>query len=1093
MLRGCKLKNTETIVGLVVYAGQETKASLNNQGARFKRSKLEQQINNSVVWCIVLLFIMCFCGAIANGIWTASFSDPSAVIFLALVDGDSSSSPAMQAFINFWTYVIIYQAMIPLGLYLTIEFVKMGQIMYIEHDMQLYDPVRKTMAECKAWNITEDLGQIQYVFCDKTGTLTENEMVLKRCSINGMDYAEGKSPITNGTLNAANAPVNGAATLRSGKNHRDMSPVAFKSRDSTVQKIPMKRLQRKVGQVFSEHGQQEQANQDNRLVDYFLVLALCNSVLVSVRKAQAAATASDDVTSTPRAPSGIQMSDLIGDDDEDNNGGGFGRQDDGPEAATSLRRERREARRRQRRANQELTDQELQAAYISDSPDEAALVSAACRLGVKLVQRGPHRCVVWLPGHGPVRVRLLHTLPFDSERKRMSVVVRHPLTKELTLLTKGADSAIFSLLEAPQSNDPKSDEAKIRCHTELHLKSYANHGLRTLCLASRTLGSEEYADWLAQHRRADQSMSAGRGAALKRLACLLERDLQLLGVAGIEDRLQEGVQDTIASLRDAGMSVWVLTGDKQETALQVALEAKLRSSRQTLLCLNASESRADCRRLLNRFLDKLRRYRPPGAPEVSSENKSSSRIRPELALVVDGDTLKHCLTKPKWRRAAVNADVSNTVGGGEATFRSGAGTSRSNDTTAPAVGSDDPEQDDLRPDFLRLAEQCGSVICCRAAPRQKAAVVSLVKTKGVRTLAIGDGANDVNMIQTADVGVGISGQEGMQAVMAADFALARFRFLKRLLLVHGHWCYDRLARLALLLFYKNTLYCFLLFWYQVFNGFSGQVNIGQIYQLFFNLVMTSLPPLVMGILDKHIRADVLMANPVLYRDPMDSKGYQASHFWYNISDSVWQSLVMFMVPYFVIADSDWDIFSFGDMVIGAAVITSVLHNAIEVKGWMLVHWFSFVGSPVVGWILIAMCFSAICTNCLHPENPYYQIIRNLSNPVFWLAQAVVIPLALAPRAIYRAMDNTLSSSLTAQAMRLQNEPRYQANADMSKELRLPNGGFGIGEHDINRSMRMRSTPLLPRGSVLDTTLLEPSEQQQQQQQQQQHQSRKQES
>lgn len=108
--------------------------------------------------------------------------------------------------------------------------------------------------------------------------------------------------------------------------------------------------------------------------------------------------------------------------------------------------------------------------------------------------------------------------------------------------------------------------------------------------------------------------------------------------------------------------------------------------------------------------------------------------------------------------------------------------------------------------FLKLAKGCASVLCCRSTPLQKAYLVKVVKEElNLRTLAIGDGANDVSMIQMADVGVGISGQEGMQAVMASDFTLSRFRYLERLLLSHGYWCYDRLARMILYFFYKNAV------------------------------------------------------------------------------------------------------------------------------------------------------------------------------------------------------------------------------------------------------------------------------------------------
>lgn len=134
------------------------------------------------------------------------------------------------------------------------------------------------------------------------------------------------------------------------------------------------------------------------------------------------------------------------------------------------------------------------------------------------------------------------------------------------------------------------------------------------------------------------------------------------------------------------------------------------------------------------------------------------------------------------------------------------------------------------------------------------------------TLSIGDGANDVSMIQMADVGVGISGQEGMQAVMAADFSLARFRLLERLLLVHGHWSYDRLARMIVYFFYKNATFVFLIFWYQLYCGFSGAVMIDQMYLMLFNLFFTALPPLVIGVYDKKVTEDLLMTGPHLYKN-----------------------------------------------------------------------------------------------------------------------------------------------------------------------------------------------------------------------------------
>ncbi|NXQ45980.1 AT10B ATPase, partial [Catharus fuscescens] len=175
-------------------------------------------------------------------------------------------------------------------------------------------------------------------------------------------------------------------------------------------------------------------------------------------------------------------------------------------------------------------------------------------------------------------------------------------------------------------------------------------------------------------------------------------------------------------------------------------------------------------------------------------------------------------------------------------------------------------QGGLEEKFLELTQHCRAVLCCRSTPLQKSMVVKLIRRQlNVMTLSIGDGANDVSMIQAADVGIGISGQEGMQAVMASDFAISRFKHLKKLLLVHGHWCYARLAKMVIYFFYKNVCYVNLLFWYQFFCGFSGSTMIDNWQMIFFNLFFTSMPPLLFGVLDKDVSAETLLRLPELYK------------------------------------------------------------------------------------------------------------------------------------------------------------------------------------------------------------------------------------
>ncbi|KAM7294905.1 phospholipid-transporting ATPase VB [Ixodes scapularis] len=236
--------------------------------------------------------------------------------------------------------------------------------------------------------------------------------------------------------------------------------------------------------------------------------------------------------------------------------------------------------------------------------------------------------------------------------------------------------------------------------------------------------------------------------------------------------------------------------------------------------------------------------------------------------------------------------------------------------------------------FLKLAQQCGVVLCCRATPLQKASVVKLVKDRlNVLTLAIGDGANDVSMIQAADIGVGISGQEGMQAVMASDFALARFRYLERLLLVHGHWCYDRLARAVVYFFYKNAAFIFILFWYQLYCGFTGAVMIDQLYLMLYNVLFTSLPPLILGIYDQDCPAHLLLKRPALYAPGRRSKTYTKYSFWVNMLDALYQSIIIYFVPFLVYYDSDVDIWEFGTTICTACFFVQMLHVAIECKSW----------------------------------------------------------------------------------------------------------------------------------------------------------------
>lgn len=243
--------------------------------------------------------------------------------------------------------------------------------------------------------------------------------------------------------------------------------------------------------------------------------------------------------------------------------------------------------------------------YEAESPDELALVNAAYSYDCCLLNRSPNHILVSVPSTASTaEYEILKILPFDSSRKCMSIVVRKTGTQEILLYTKGADSSIMPVLAPCAHNSPEgrsqidslktstqtnlshpfftSSSGVLREQTQQQLDRYAREGLRILVMAKRTLNAADYTDWWARHQDIEMSLE-NRERRLRESFAKLESNLTLLGATGIEDRLQDGVPETIASLLSAGISVWVLTGDKPETAINIAYSAKLFTQQMELI------------------------------------------------------------------------------------------------------------------------------------------------------------------------------------------------------------------------------------------------------------------------------------------------------------------------------------------------------------------------------------------------------------------------------------------------------------------------------------------------------------------------------
>jgi phospholipid-translocating ATPase len=670
LLRGSSLKNTEWVLGVIVFTGQETKIMMNAGFTPSKRARLARELNWNVIYNFIILFFMCLVAGIVQGVTWAQGNNTLDYFEFGSIGG----KPSLDGFITFWSAVVLFQNLVPISLYISLEIIRSFQAIFIYSDIHMYYDKLDFPCTPKSWNISDDLGQIEYIFSDKTGTLTQNVMEFKKCTINGMSYGEAYTEAEAGMRRRQGVDV-----------EQESAQIRAQIAEARVEMIKELRQIHDNPYLYDDdltfiapsfvadlNGKSGDA-QAQAIEHFMIALALCHTVITET---------------TPGDPPRIE--------------------------------------------------------FKAQSPDEAALVATARDCGFTVLGRSHDDIHLNILGEDRT-YRVLNTLEFNSTRKRMSAIIRKPDGK-IKLFCKGADSMIYSRLL-------KGQQQALRKSTAEHLELFAREGLRTLCVAERDLEEEEYQEWSKDHDAAAQALHQ-REERLEEVSDRIERDLMLLGGTAIEDRLQDGVPDTIALLGQAGIKLWVLTGDKVETAINIGFSCNLLSNDVELILFDLGESNKEAAEtLLDTYLAK---FGMTGSDaELAAARLDHGAPDPTHALVIDGDSLKLVL------------------------------------------------HDDLQQKFLLLCKQCKSVLCCRVSPAQKAAVVQLVKIGlDVMALSIGDGANDVAMIQEADIGVGIAGEEGRQAVMSSDYAIGQFRYLQRLILVHGRWSYRRLAEAISNFFYK---------------------------------------------------------------------------------------------------------------------------------------------------------------------------------------------------------------------------------------------------------------------------------------------------
>ncbi|KAG2378980.1 hypothetical protein C9374_007618 [Naegleria lovaniensis] len=901
LLRGAILKNTKHIYGLVVFTGKHSKLMMNSRNPPSKRSKVEKITNRMILLLFVAQLLLALFSAVALSIWQTKQNPSNQHWYFR-----DLTSAASQFFGALLTFFILYNNCIPISLYVTLETVKVLQArLFLDNDIKMcyYDKQNDMHipALAKTSSLNEELGQVEYIFSDKTGTLTQNVMEFLKFSVSGVEYGRGSTEIGR------------AAAKRRGEHVEEDLPVPSEDGFQFVDE-----------RIMNNNWRKEQ-NATN-IQELLTLLAVCHTVIPEVDKSK---------------PNSIE--------------------------------------------------------YQASSPDEAALVKAAMHLGFVFKERTPKQASIEVSG---VRQTfdVLNILEFNSTRKRMSVIVRTPDNK-IVLYTKGADNVIYERLKPRQ---PFLEE------TRKILEKHAAEGLRTLVCAKAELDPVEYERWNTEVFEPAELDLKDKKQKLADAAEVIEKNLEVVGTTAIEDKLQDEVPDTIATLAKANIKIWVLTGDKQETAINIGYACALLDNNMSIMIINA-ENRSSLKTQIRMKL------------KNAMEGKEGSI----LGLVVDGSALDIILERKKKKKQKKKKHSQNEKkeikilddleNHDDESDDGQTNHAAEKDISHLQDDADDPNEEPLRYTFLRLCMMCKSVICCRVSPLQKSLIVKLVKDNlpGAVTLAIGDGANDVSMIQAAHIGVGISGKEGLQAARAADYAIAQFKYLKRLLLIHGRLNYRRIGKTIVYSFYKNLTLQLTQFYFIFYNAFTGT----SLYENFslstFNLIFTSLPIIFFAMFDRDVNDDHAISFPELYTYGQKDYYFNIPRLLMWILNAIWHSICCFFIPmgafaFMTGATHDGRMASLEE--IGILIYTCIIllvnsKLALETSTWNVFNSIVLWGSVAV-WFLWTIVYSFFYW-IVPPANFFpFSTLKNLGvkyyfnfytaagNPLFWATLLLVMVVAL---------------------------------------------------------------------------------------------------
>ena len=824
ILKGSVLKHTPWIIGISIATGIENKIFLHSKSTRIKTSTLEKQMNYYLLG--IFIFQLTLCGVCA----LVHLRELNTHLAFHELYVPSNISKQMRCVANYFTYFLLFNTLIPISLIVTIEIVKVMQGLFIRWDCQMYSFVYKVFTRPKSVSLNEELGNVNCIFSDKTGTLTCNKMQFKYCVIGYSIYEYKCKHFENPNSSIISMPSPNTGNDQ-GHNNIEINPFTKGF----------------FSDVITSHNNMLIEEELTVIKEYWTALATAHEVMCS-----------------------------------------------------------------------EHLNDKGEYDYSGVSSDEVELVKTASEQGFVYVSSihslaNTKKCVKI--GNTLHEYEVLHVLKFSSERRRMGIILKD---KEgvIKLYMKGADCEIKKRLNQTCLVDPGVQLSLT------NIDMLSSYGYRTLLVAYKTISQDEYALWNESLTRSECD-SIKREELVEQCYEQIESDLIFLGATMVEDKLQAKVPETVSHLRKADIKIWVLTGDKESTAENIARMTNLINDHCkvfTISSLTEDEKQLYKRALfkpgmsndqtisreLFKFITEYETYQQ----DVFGENDSclfpfvskNNNNNINNSIHHNGNT-NNLLQSHRNNNGVLPFNVRhyNSNYMSEQNSNSYNNLIVANNLSSFINHSFLPRQlatkNAIKPfcllveakilskiflskeqtkRFLDIALKANSVVCFRVSPIQKSQIVKAVKAhdSSLISLAIGDGENDVAMIKEAHIGIGVYGEEGMRAIQASDFSIGEFRYLERLLFVHGRVNYKRTGQMIIYFFYKNFVFTIVHFYFAFHCLNSGQTIIDDWFISLYNLVFTSVPLCILASTDfykakTNDRLEKTGMLPLMYKDCRD--------------------------------------------------------------------------------------------------------------------------------------------------------------------------------------------------------------------------------